>query len=87
MRCPIPKWIRRKLVPDCKEMRIGINDENLKRAAFVFIERHFKFCAPYEVFSVTYPDVEREGEKIGTYVVTIRRADVSVEEAKERAIE
>jgi hypothetical protein len=76
MECPVPKWFRRKFVRECRVMQTGYNDEDLKKAAFTFIERHFKLGVPFGAFSIEYPNVEREGRRIGSYRITVERSDI-----------
>ena len=73
MNCPLPKCFRHRFVSECKPMHIGQNDEDLKRAAFVFVERHRKFAAVFEQFVYMTPAIERKGEKIGKYRITVEQ--------------
>jgi hypothetical protein len=79
-KCPVPKWFRNTFVPDCKQMTVGLNDESLKSAALVFVERHYRFAAPFEAFVYTTPRIERKGVSVGKFKITVEVEPEEVEE-------
>jgi hypothetical protein len=54
-------------------MQIGFNDEAAKQAAFVLIERHHRFSAPFERLEMSHTNIQRGGENIGSYRITVER--------------
>ena len=75
MKCPLPKWFRYKCVSECKPMQVGLNDESAKQAALTLVERHYKFGAPFEKLELTYHNIERGKENIGSYKITVERME------------
>lgn len=73
MKCPLPKWFRHKCVSECKPMQVGCNDKDAKQAAFVLIERHYRFGAPFEKLELTHGPITRGGDDIGSYRITVER--------------
>jgi hypothetical protein len=76
MQCPLPKWFRHRFVSECKPMLVGINDAAQKAASLAIIEKHYRFACPFEAMSFDIPNIERNGEKIGSYRITVERTDI-----------
>jgi hypothetical protein len=54
-------------------MIIGQSDEAIKQAAFTMVDLYLRFAAPFESLSYETPEIERRGEKIGKYKVTVEK--------------
>ena len=61
-------WILNKKVKQVSQSR----DEMLINATIVFIDRHYAYAAPFEVFSHSLR-VYRNGNDIGKYEVSVQK--------------
>jgi hypothetical protein len=55
----------------------------LAESALIFVEAHFRYNLPYEVFRMLLPKLARDGQPMGSYLITCSRVDINREEENE----